>query len=157
MKPSVNKSLEVVGVIPRGRPTSFTQEVADEICKRMWEGHTLTAICREDDMPALRTVYGWMDQSPQFQHEYARARARMAFTHGDEVIDTARDRTIDPDRARVVVDALKWRAARMNSRHFGDKVQVETQVVTKELDATELPGGIGWLARLKKERQDDGQ
>jgi hypothetical protein len=34
-----------------GRPASFTAELATEICRRLAEGRTLRAVCRDRGMP----------------------------------------------------------------------------------------------------------
>ena len=57
-----------------GRHTTFTQELADEICERSAEGEPLREICRDDHMPAWRTVYCWREQFPEFDTAIARAR-----------------------------------------------------------------------------------
>jgi hypothetical protein len=57
-----------------GRPTAYTEELADEICERVSEGVPLAQICREAEMPGLRTVYDWMEAKPDFSARIARAR-----------------------------------------------------------------------------------
>jgi len=52
----------------------FSQEVADAICERIAEGEPLRAICREEGMPAWRTIYDWIDAEPAFAARFARAR-----------------------------------------------------------------------------------
>jgi hypothetical protein len=44
-----------------GRPSSFTQEIADEICERLSKGEPLAAICRDEHMPSDWTVRQWAD------------------------------------------------------------------------------------------------
>lgn len=59
---------------PRGRPTSYTLRVADEIVDRLCGGEPLAQICRDEHMPALRTVYDWQDANEEFSARIARAR-----------------------------------------------------------------------------------
>jgi hypothetical protein len=61
-------------VAKAGRPSSFTQKLADEIAERIGNGEPLAQICRDDHMPALRTVYDWQDAHEQFSASIARAR-----------------------------------------------------------------------------------
>jgi hypothetical protein len=58
----------------RGRPTRFTYAAADEICERLADGEYLRVICRDDHMPAWRTVYNWMESRKDFSARIARAR-----------------------------------------------------------------------------------
>jgi len=58
-----------------GRPSSYTETFADEICRRIAEGETLKQICRDEDMPARSTVQKWvLDDVQGFSGKYARAR-----------------------------------------------------------------------------------
>ena len=43
-----------------GRPSSYTTEIFEEICERLCTGEPLEAICRDEGMPASRTVHGWL-------------------------------------------------------------------------------------------------
>jgi hypothetical protein len=41
--------------MPAGRPSDYTQEIADLICERIADGESLRAICAGDDMPNKST------------------------------------------------------------------------------------------------------
>jgi hypothetical protein len=56
------------------RPSIFTEELAEEICAQLADGHSLLAVCRADGMPTTRTVYYWLESNEEFFHRYARAR-----------------------------------------------------------------------------------
>lgn len=58
----------------RGRPSTFTQAIADEISERLGNGEPLAQICRDEKMPGLTTVYMWQNQNEQFSESIARAR-----------------------------------------------------------------------------------
>lgn len=58
----------------RGRVSTFKEDVAEEICARIAEGEPLRQICREDGMPAWRTVYDWINANEDFAARIARAR-----------------------------------------------------------------------------------
>jgi hypothetical protein len=57
-----------------GRPSSYTQEIADEICERLSKGEPLAQICRDDHMPGLTTVYDWQKAHEEFSESFACAR-----------------------------------------------------------------------------------
>lgn len=57
-----------------GRRSTFDQKIADEICERLGKGEPLAQICRDERMPAYRTVYDWADSDPNFAANIARAR-----------------------------------------------------------------------------------
>lgn len=164
--PSENKSLVCVGPIPRGRPSDFTNEIADEICERIAAGETLTAICLEEDMPALRTVSRWlMLDRGGFQAKYARAREAQAHVEAEQIREIAdnafEDYYIDykdgkpfvvvdnegVKRAQLRIEARKWRAERLNRRVYGNSVKHEHQHAVHPANGPEqLPSGLAWLA-----------
>lgn len=57
-----------------GRPSSFTAELAEEICDRLSKGEPLAVICRDEHMPAVRTVSDWTKAHEAFSANFARAR-----------------------------------------------------------------------------------
>lgn len=61
-------------VAKQGRPTKFTQAIADEIAERLGNGEPLAQICRDDHMPGLTTVYDWQNARDEFSASIARAR-----------------------------------------------------------------------------------
>lgn len=110
-----------------GRPTLYTDELAAEICIRIACGESLAAICRSKGMPAYRTVMRWIADDEAFRHNYARAREEQGNAHADEVTDIGhlvRRGRIDPQAARVAIDALKWSAGKRLPKKYGDRVAI---------------------------------
>ncbi|GAA0260533.1 terminase [Rhodanobacter caeni] len=57
-----------------GRPSLYTPELIEAIAERLSKGEPMAAICRDEGMPAYRTVKDWMDTSPDVSALIARAR-----------------------------------------------------------------------------------
>lgn len=78
-----------------GRPSIFTAALGHEICTRIAGGETLTAICREPEMPCRATVSSWLSQPGptdllrDFLDAYVQARAGMAEGEFDEIRELA--------------------------------------------------------------------
>jgi len=122
------------------RPSSFTPEIAAEICGRLVEGEALSKICLDEAMPALRTVYLWLQKDAEFMQLYARAREEQADTLADEILKIAdeepswipddKDNTYTLDGTAVQaqklrIDARKWVASKLKPKKYGDKVTQE--------------------------------
>ena len=107
-----------------GRPSDFTQELADEICRRIAEGESLRSICEPEGMPAPSTVCLWVVSNASFSEQYARARDAQADHYADEIVSIA-DTEADPAKARVRVDARKWVASKLKPKRYGEKVELE--------------------------------
>lgn len=122
-----------------GRPSDFTQEIADEICERLSRGESLRAITgadRDDFMPGQTTVYRWLDENEEFRKQYARARELQADHYAEEIVDIADGRddwkptadeaaqaiVRDPQRDRLRIDARKWVASKLAPKKYGDKI-----------------------------------
>lgn len=107
----------------RGRPTEYTPEIADEVCRRMAGGESLRGICRDDHIPSPSTVRQWaIDDREGFSARYAHARRQQLEYWGDELKDIADDENGDVQRDRLRVDTRKWLLARLHPE-YTDKAQ----------------------------------
>lgn len=118
----------------RGRPSTYTLELAADICARLLirdaSGNlpTLRDLCRADPtLPAEGTIYKWMAQNADFGEMYMRAREERAHMIADEIIHIA-DTEEDPNKARIRIDARKWWVGKANAKHYGDKTTVDLNV-----------------------------
>jgi hypothetical protein len=91
---------------------------ADALLELVASGQTLSEACRCPGMPSRTTVYNWLDADEEFARRYERSLERA----GDAVADYAHHLAASTTREtasanRVILDALKWRASRLNSRY----------------------------------------
>jgi len=134
-------------VTKTGRPSSFTDQMANLICIRLAEGESLNKICKEDGMPDKATVFRWLATDASFCDKYARARELQAETQFDELIDIVDqppELSYVTDKngelievkfdssyvawMRLRVDTRKWTAARMAPKKYGEYKQPEEKV-----------------------------
>lgn len=111
-----------------GRPSSFKQATADAICDRMMDGESLRNICRDERMPALKTVMRWLaaDERAAFRQQYARARDIQADHLVYDALEIADGSTDEDVQSRKLqVDMRKWIAARMAPKKYGDAMKIE--------------------------------
>ena len=111
-----------------GRPSIFTEEIADNICAAIALGTNLNRLCESEDYPDQATVYRWMLKEPAFCEKYARARQARADVRSDRSDALREDLLagrIDPNQARVAFDIERWQAGKENPKRYGDKVQQE--------------------------------
>lgn len=140
-----------------GRPSDFTQELADTICERIADGESLRKICREDAFPNKATVFKWLSANKDFSDQYARARECQADSMADDILDISDDGSNDTyvdeegrtktdhdviARSRLRVDARKWLASKMAPKKYGDRIIQDqnvrhdfTTLTDAELDA----------------------
>lgn len=120
-----------------GRPTLYTEELADLICDKIasssWGVHRICV--NNADLPDSTSVYLWLNKYPDFSRKYLQAKASQAHVLADECIeiadDTSDDIKIDPEtgmevcntdfiaRARLKIDTRKWMAGRLAPKIYG--------------------------------------
>lgn len=121
----------------------YSQEIADAICKRLSEGESLRAICRDDGMPTEATVRNWALIDYQgFFAQYARAREIGYAVMAEELLELSDKPNIgtkevskatgleittgdNVDRTRLQIDTRKWLLSKMLPKIYGDKQQIE--------------------------------
>lgn len=130
-----------------GRPSSFSQEIADEICERLAKGEPLTEICLDEHMPAWRTVYDWEKSQPQLSAAIAHARdhghdaiaARTRQTARGKIEEEGGDSSGDVQRDKLIVETDLKLLAKWDPR-YRDKQEIEHKV-NEEL--------AGWLEQRR--------
>jgi len=122
-----------------GRPPVYTAELAEIILARLAGGESLSAICRDADMPSRPTVLSWVyNDTEGFFGQYARARKAQAEVLAEDTLAIADDgkndwmERNDPEnpgyqangehmqRSRLRVDTRKWYAARLHPEMFAE-------------------------------------
>jgi hypothetical protein len=110
-------------------PFEFDQAIADEICDRLAKGESLRTICsseRDDFMPGRTTVFRWLQENADFANQYAGAREAQADAKFDQAWEIASAATADSVQvARLQVDTVKWQAAKLAPKKYGEKVSHE--------------------------------
>lgn len=130
-----------IGGAKIGRPSSFSDEIADRICDGLADGRSLRSICLDDGMPSQTSVFRWLgdDRYAEFRERYARAREAQADAIFDEILDIADDGSNDFEtrqrddgsdyeafnaehvqRSKLRIDARKWMAGKLQPKKYGE-------------------------------------
>ena len=135
-----------------GRPSDYTQELADKICAQLTKGDSLRTVCKADDMPSTVTIFSWFRKYPEFLSQYARAKEESADALAEEIMDIADDSLHSivggkdsGDNARIQsyrlkVDTRKWIMSKMKPKKYGDKMDHTTN--GKDLPVINLSSAI---------------
>jgi hypothetical protein len=121
-----------------GRPSAFTQQMADKICELIASGKSQRSISEMPGMPSAPTVQKWQVDREDFLLQYAHARSARADRMAEEIIEIADDGLNDTyvddqgnvkvaqdvvARSKLRVDARKWLASKMAPKKYGDKIE----------------------------------
>lgn len=150
-----------------GRPTKYTQEIANEICERIAQGEPLRQICRDDHMPGWVAVYDWLQKYPEFSEHFAKARdlgfdaiAEEAYeisntpVMGEEFEDDGSGNRVKVKRSEMLghrklqIETRLKLLAKWSPKKYGDKQQVELSghLATSNMTEDEIRAELAALA-----------
>lgn len=108
-----------------GRPTIYTQELADTICSRISTGESVRSIAKDNEMPDASTIHRWaLEDTNGFYKQYAHAKEIGAETEAETLEEIAREEGLDVQRAKLIVDTKKWVMSKKLPKKYGDKIDV---------------------------------
>ncbi len=107
-----------------GRPSLKSPELVEAICARLATGEPLAAICRDEGMPAYRTVKDWQDSDPEVSAAIARAREAGEDTLAAECLAIA-DTPVVGERRKETADGVEIVTEDMLGHR---KLQIETRL-----------------------------
>jgi hypothetical protein len=92
------------------RPTTYTQELGQEFCRRLSEGLSFRRVLRDPDMPTRETVRRWQSEQPEFAAGYRGAREDLIEALAEDALDRAGDAasTLDVARSKGFLIAVKY-------------------------------------------------
>ena len=138
-----------------GRPSNYREELAEEFCRRIAMGRSLRSVCEDKDMPGSTTVIEWKLANADFAARYARAMEDRGLSYGDQISDLVNkvlNGEYEVDRARLALDGLKWTAARLAPKQYGDKQSVE---VTADIGQTAAAVLMDLTARARQAKENN--
>lgn len=120
-----------------GRPSTYNPDKARNIIEQLSDGIPLRVICRQDDMPAWRTVYNWIAQDAELSAHIARARDLGYDAIAEQCLDIADDVSGDyvqngetmaynaehVQRSKLRIETRLKLLAKWNPKKYGDKIQ----------------------------------
>lgn len=128
-----------------GRPSIYSDVLADKICEELSSGLSMRDICKREDMPAQATVYEWLNDNAKsyFSEQYTKARAKQAEHLFEEILEIADDGTNDwmenhgeedsgwrfngehYQRSRLRIDTRKWYLSKVLPKKYADTTKLE--------------------------------
>ena len=127
-----------------GRPSKYTPEIAQEMCRMLADGIPLREICRQEGFPEWRTVYDWMyrddalgEAGVGLSASIARAREVGQDAIAEQIwldMNQPPERILSEGGGRVDSGYVQWQKAKAeiglkllakwNPKRYGDRVQL---------------------------------
>jgi hypothetical protein len=159
--------------MPSGRPTDYTEDLADLICERLAIGESMRSIARDEDMPAMSTLFKWLRVHPSFTEQYERAKVESADAMSEDCIDIADNidgqtvmvdgvplvvegemvkvvDSVSVQHAKLKVDTRKWLMSKMKPKKYGERTTTEHtgSLKVSDLSESELDSKLLQLEQL---------
>ena len=116
--------------------TLYSPEMVDTICDLIRRGVSVSQIEQMDGMPSWCSIAVWLRKYPEFQQKYVLAREDQADFMDGMIFDEAMKADAENYNAtKVRLDALKWRAAKLKPKVYGERSSVDVKV---EISLTDL-------------------
>lgn len=112
-----------------GRPSDYTQDLADSICDELSEGKSLRTVCLSEEMPSKTTVFKWLRTHQEFADQYARAKQEGTDAWAEELHEIGDDVPEEKEainKARLRIDTRKWLMSKMKPKKYGEKLDLTT-------------------------------
>lgn len=142
-----------------GRPTKYSQKLADKICEQLSLGYSIRTVCNPEAMPAISTFYEWLRTYEEFSKQYTRAKQESADAMAEDILDIADDGSNDwmeakrkdgstytalnyenIQRSRLRVDTRKFLMAKMKPKVYGEKLDIVSD--GEKIEAGQIVGYV---------------
>lgn len=111
------------------RPNEYNFEMCKTICARVANGeHIKNVLDSKEEYPDFTTWCRWKRENEELYNLYVMSiqdKAEMVIYEIDQTINEAKQGLIKSDVARLIVDTLKWKAAKFYPKMFGDNKGVD--------------------------------
>lgn len=123
----------------------------EEVIARLADGLTLKQSCKKSKL-SYTNIVRRIGDDPALKQLHARAREEYVRSRVQDMHDIAKNPKIEPARARLMMDAIKWEAARVLPKEFGDRVQQEVIITNNTTLSTRMAAARA-RARSKQAEQ----
>ena len=120
-------------------PSKKTPEIVGRFLEAIRSGRSAAQACKAEGMPSTQTIINWTESDPEFAAAYEKAKEERGNYYGELVAEISlaglQGKYKDSAMLRAAIDGLKWSAARMAPKGFGDRMQVEHSAESSYVDA----------------------
>lgn len=112
------------------RPSEYNYDLCVEICAEVANGFNIKAVLGyKQEYPCFQTWCNWKREHRELLDLYTRSiqdKADSVEEEMESVYDKVKSGEIDASTGRLLIDTLKWKAAKYYPKMFGDKIDHTT-------------------------------
>jgi hypothetical protein len=121
-----------------GRPIEYNFELAKEICEQLYDQSLTDVLKLKKKYPARSTFFLWKRNNKELSDLYvniAQDKGILFIEEIDQTIIDLRNGEIGPSTANVIIQTLKWKAAKFYPKMFGDKSELDITTKGQQLNS----------------------
>lgn len=111
------------------RPSEYNFELCVEICNQVAEGFNIkTVLSSRSEYPTFQTWCNWKRSNSELFDLYISSiqdKSESVDEEIDQIMSMLKAGELEPSVANVLIQTLKWKAAKYYPKMFGEKVQQE--------------------------------
>lgn len=96
------------------KATDLKQSSLPELCARLSEGRGLANVCRDADMPSVRSVQVWISEDEEYAAQITRAREIGYLIRAERAVEDAKVAE-DASKGRLAFDAERWYLGKLSN------------------------------------------
>lgn len=110
------------------RPSEYNFELCQDICFEVANGFNIkTVLASKQEYPDFSTWCRWRRENEELHNLYIKSiqdKAESVDEEIDNIMDGLKYGTYEPSVANVLIQTLKWKAAKYYPKMFGDKTDI---------------------------------
>ena len=112
-----------------GRPSKYDFKLCEEICEEIaLGGNIIKVLDSKDKYPTWSTFRKWKNENAELSTLYVKAiqdKSEAVLFEIEEISQELRNGILEPSTANVLIQTLKWKAAKFYPKMFGDNKNVD--------------------------------
>lgn len=148
--------------MPGGRPNGYNFELCEEICEKVARGgHIIKVLESDERYPSWDTFRRWKNENAELSALYVnsiRDKSEACTLEITTLMEEVKQGKIDAQAGRLLIDTLKWFAAKFYPKMYGDRQNIDhttdgEKIQSTSIDVTKLPTEV--LDQLRKAASGD--
>ena len=120
----------------------FNMDIVHEICALVADGGNIKTVLKSNNkFPSFETWRRWKNENEIVYVLYVNSiqdKGESVDAQIDEIMDGLKESLYDASTANVLIQTLKWKAAKYYPKMFGDKQVIDHQSMGKQINITPI-------------------
>jgi hypothetical protein len=121
-----------------GRPSKYSKKTVKRIVELLAQGKTVRDITRLKSMPCWETLRNWINKYPEFQEQYAKAKAdgiEFILANAEDLLNDNLEKAKTETKTdlgkthlvKAAVDLAKWKAEKLSPKVYGKQSELNVK------------------------------